>query len=138
MAGAAEYRPLLHKDLSDMELELSGKRAIVCGSSQGSGLGCAVALAEAGVEVTLNGRSEDRLAKTRSDLGSRSPPHRRTERLASYVATLARTGGISKSDARQAFVAEDPAGRVGVADEFGATCASWPVDGAASSPVRTP
>jgi hypothetical protein len=77
--------------------------------------------------VTLNGRSEGKLAKTRSDLGSRLPPHRPTERVASYVATLARTGGISKSDARQAFVAEAPAGQVGVPDEFGATCASWQV-----------
>lgn len=40
---------------------LSGKRALVTGASSGIGLGCAVALAEAGADVTLSARSADKL-----------------------------------------------------------------------------
>ena len=45
-----------------MDLGLSGKTAIVCASSKGLGLGCALALAEEGANVVLNGRSADSLA----------------------------------------------------------------------------
>ncbi len=41
--------------------KLTGKRALVTGASSGIGLGCAVALAEAGAEVTLSARSADKL-----------------------------------------------------------------------------
>lgn len=44
-----------------MDLGLSGKKAIVCASSQGLGKACAVALAEAGVSVVINGRDPARL-----------------------------------------------------------------------------
>ena len=40
---------------------LDGQRALVAGASSGIGLGCAVALAEAGAEVTLAARSADKL-----------------------------------------------------------------------------
>jgi NAD(P)-dependent dehydrogenase (short-subunit alcohol dehydrogenase family) len=40
---------------------LDGKRALVAGASSGIGLGCAVALAQAGAEVTLAARSVDKL-----------------------------------------------------------------------------
>ena len=40
---------------------LDGKRALVTGASSGIGLGCAVALAQAGAEVTLAARSVDKL-----------------------------------------------------------------------------
>lgn len=39
-----------------MDLGIRGRTAIVCASSQGLGLGCARALAEAGVAVVINGR----------------------------------------------------------------------------------
>jgi len=40
---------------------LTGKRALVTGASSGIGLACAVAVAEAGAEVTLAARNEDKL-----------------------------------------------------------------------------
>ena len=44
-------------------LRLDGKTALVTGASSGIGLACAVALAEAGAEVTAAARSEDKLDK---------------------------------------------------------------------------
>ena len=40
---------------------LAGKRALVAGASSGIGVGCAVALCEAGAAVTLVARSKDTL-----------------------------------------------------------------------------
>lgn len=40
-----------------MDLGLSGKTALICASSKGLGRGCAEALAQAGVHVTLNART---------------------------------------------------------------------------------
>jgi 3-oxoacyl-[acyl-carrier protein] reductase len=44
-----------------MDLGISGKRALVCASSKGLGLGCAEALAEAGVELVMNARGHEAL-----------------------------------------------------------------------------
>lgn len=44
-----------------MDLGISGKRALVCASSKGLGLGCARALAEAGVQLVMNARGSDTL-----------------------------------------------------------------------------
>ena len=41
-----------------MDLGIRGKQALVCGASKGLGLGCATALAEAGVNLIMNARSE--------------------------------------------------------------------------------
>jgi len=43
---------------------LEGKRALVTGATSGIGLGCAVALAEAGAEVFVVARSADKVAET--------------------------------------------------------------------------
>lgn len=51
-----------------MDLGLKGKRALVCGSSQGLGLACATALAREGVDVWLNGRDAGKLAKVAAEL----------------------------------------------------------------------
>ena len=45
-----------------MDLGLSGRTAIICGSSAGLGRACAEALCAEGVNVVLNGRREDVLA----------------------------------------------------------------------------
>ena len=42
---------------------LDGKRALVVGGSSGIGLGCAVALADAGAEVTVAARNEVRVSQ---------------------------------------------------------------------------
>ncbi|WP_333712953.1 SDR family NAD(P)-dependent oxidoreductase [Yoonia sp.] len=47
---------------------LDGRRALVAGGSSGIGLACAVALADAGAEVTLAARSGDKLAAIVSDM----------------------------------------------------------------------
>lgn len=54
-----------------MDLGIRGKKALVCASSKGLGLGCAEALAAAGVDLVMNARgaealeaSADRLRKT--------------------------------------------------------------------------
>ncbi|MEL6170064.1 MAG: SDR family oxidoreductase [Pseudomonadota bacterium] len=47
-----------------MDLGIKGKRAIVCASSKGLGRGCAEALAEAGVDLVLNARTEPALVDT--------------------------------------------------------------------------
>ncbi|WP_299280449.1 SDR family oxidoreductase [uncultured Tateyamaria sp.] len=44
-----------------MDLGLSGKRAVVCASSKGLGLGCAEALAAAGVSLVMNARGAEAL-----------------------------------------------------------------------------
>lgn len=51
-----------------MDLGIEGRRAIVCASSRGLGRGCAMALAEAGVAVVLNGRDESVLARTADEI----------------------------------------------------------------------
>ncbi|MBT8155821.1 SDR family oxidoreductase [Epibacterium ulvae] len=44
-----------------MDLGISGKTALVCASSKGLGLGCAEALAEAGVNLVMNARGSEAL-----------------------------------------------------------------------------
>jgi 3-oxoacyl-[acyl-carrier protein] reductase len=53
---------------SSMDLSLVGRRALVCGSSQGIGLAAAVCLAEMGAEVTLLARDPQRLEVARAAL----------------------------------------------------------------------
>ncbi|MEL6991419.1 MAG: SDR family oxidoreductase, partial [Pseudomonadota bacterium] len=56
-----------------MDLGIKGKRALVCASSKGLGLGCARALAEAGVDLVMNARGSEALEAAaeaiRSDFG---------------------------------------------------------------------
>ena len=44
-----------------MDLGIKGKRALVCAASKGLGLGCAEALAEAGVDLVMNARGAEAL-----------------------------------------------------------------------------
>ena len=49
--------------------DLSGKTALITGSSQGIGLSLATGLARAGARIVLNGRSADKLAAAAQSLG---------------------------------------------------------------------
>ena len=50
-----------------MDLGISGKKAIVCGSSRGLGKACAESLAKEGVEITINGVNEENLENTKKE-----------------------------------------------------------------------
>lgn len=54
-----------------MDLGIAGRKAIVCASSRGLGRGCAFALAEAGCDIVLNGRSLETLIRTEEELKDR-------------------------------------------------------------------
>ncbi len=54
-----------------MDLGISGKSAIVCAASKGLGRGCAEALAEAGVNLVINARSEGPLGQTAAEISKK-------------------------------------------------------------------
>jgi len=51
-----------------MDLGIRGRTAIVCASSRGLGKGCALALAEAGVALVINGRDRRLLEQTAEEI----------------------------------------------------------------------
>jgi len=51
-----------------MDLGIKGRKAIVCASSRGLGKGCAMALAQAGVSLVLNGRDKAVLEATADEI----------------------------------------------------------------------
>jgi len=51
-----------------MDLGIEGRKAIICASSEGLGRGCAIALAEAGCTVIVNGRNPETLEQTAQDI----------------------------------------------------------------------
>ena len=51
-----------------MDLGIAGRKAIVCASSRGLGKACAIALADAGVSLVLNGRDEETLTATANEI----------------------------------------------------------------------
>jgi 3-oxoacyl-[acyl-carrier protein] reductase len=59
-----------------MDLGIGGRKAIVCGASQGLGYACALALAEEGVDITLVSRRraalEDAAGKNRKSGGAQA------------------------------------------------------------------
>lgn len=65
------YQRFLQEKVNSMDLGIEGRHAIVCASSRGLGRGCAEKLAEAGVHLTLNGRSEEPLRTLARDLGEK-------------------------------------------------------------------
>ncbi|MBU3029187.1 SDR family oxidoreductase [Paracoccus marinaquae] len=54
-----------------MDLGIRGKRGLVCAASKGLGRGCAEALAEAGVDLVINSRTEAEIAATAGDIAGR-------------------------------------------------------------------
>ena len=53
-----------------MDLGISGRKAIVCASSEGLGKGCAMALAQAGCEVIVNARTQATVEATVAEIVS--------------------------------------------------------------------
>jgi len=63
-----------------MDINLTGKRAIVCGGTQGIGKAVAVELASLGASVTLVARNEEKLHQVRDEL--RASPGQRHDAIA--------------------------------------------------------
>jgi 3-oxoacyl-[acyl-carrier protein] reductase len=81
-----------------MDLGIRGRKAIVCASSRGLGRGCALALAEAGVDLVVNGRDATVLGRTVEEL-----------RDSFGVAVEAVPGDVSDPDVQRALLAACPA-----------------------------
>src|SRR5436190_353252 len=53
-----------------MDLGIGGRKALVCAASKGLGRGCAEALAQAGVDVTILARTRDDVRKAAEEIGA--------------------------------------------------------------------
>jgi 3-oxoacyl-[acyl-carrier protein] reductase len=80
-----------------MDLGISGRKAIVCASSRGLGRGCALALAQAGCEVIVNGRDGKALEATAAEL-----------RKATGAKVTAVLGDVGTPDGQAALLAACP------------------------------
>jgi 3-oxoacyl-[acyl-carrier protein] reductase len=81
-----------------MDLGIRGRKAVVCASSQGLGKGCAMALAEAGVSVVINGRNPKLLEQTAQEI-----------RKASGVEVLPVLADLATLDGQATLLAACPA-----------------------------
>jgi 3-oxoacyl-[acyl-carrier protein] reductase len=84
-----------------MDLGIAGKRALVCASSKGLGFGCAEALAQAGVDLVINGRDATALDAAADRL-----------RSAHGVAVTAVAADITTEDGRAKVI--DAAGSIDI------------------------
>ena len=80
-----------------MDLGIAGRHAIVCASSRGLGRACAMALAQAGCRVALNGRDSGRLERTRAEIAA-----------ATGAEVVAVAGDLSTPEGRAALLAALP------------------------------
>ncbi|MEH2004549.1 SDR family oxidoreductase [Nostoc sp.] len=81
-----------------MDINCEGKHAIICGSTDGIGKACAIALADLGASITLIARNEQKLADTLQELKTSpkqshdfiladfSDPHTLKEKVNAYFA----------------------------------------------------
>ena len=81
-----------------MDLDIRGRKAIVCASSQGLGKACALALAEAGVAVVINARNRAALESTAEQI-----------RKATGVEVTAVAADISTREGQDGLLAACPA-----------------------------
>ena len=56
-----------------MDLNLSGRRALITGSTRGIGLASAIELASMGAEVVVNGRSQDKVDEAIASVAAKVP-----------------------------------------------------------------
>jgi NAD(P)-dependent dehydrogenase (short-subunit alcohol dehydrogenase family) len=75
-----------------MKIDLTGKRAVVSGSTAGIGLAIATGLAQAGAEVVVNGRTEDRVQSAIATIRAAAP----TAILSGIASDLSTAEGAAK------------------------------------------
>ena len=80
-----------------MDLQLQGRKAIVCASSKGLGLACAQALLGEGVAIVINGRDQKRLDETMKKL---------TEKFGDKVTAV--PADVTTADGREKLLAACP------------------------------
>ena len=80
-----------------MDLGIAGKKALVCAASKGLGKGCAMALAQDGVELTILARGRDALEATAAEI-----------RAATGVKVTTVACDITTADGRKAALAACP------------------------------
>jgi 3-oxoacyl-[acyl-carrier protein] reductase len=71
-----------------IQIDFTGKRALVCGASSGIGEACARRLSEAGAHVVLLARSADKLASLVAELGSATALSADMDDLLSFATTI--------------------------------------------------
>jgi 3-oxoacyl-[acyl-carrier protein] reductase len=81
-----------------MDLGIAGRKALVCAASKGLGRGCALALAQNGVEVTITARTAETLEQTAREI-----------RSATGAKVTAVAGDITTAVGRTAALAACPA-----------------------------
>lgn len=81
-----------------MDLGISGRKAIICASSKGLGKGCAMALAQAGCEIVINGRDPVTLEATAAEI-----------RAATGAKVIAIAADVSTREGQAALLAACPA-----------------------------
>jgi 3-oxoacyl-[acyl-carrier protein] reductase len=79
-----------------MDLGIAGRKAIVCASSKGLGKACALALAQAGCQVVVNGRDAGRLEATAAEIRA----------IGASVVAIA--GDVGEAKVREALLAACP------------------------------
>ena len=80
-----------------MDYGIRGRRAIVCAASQGLGKGCAIALAQEGVDLVINARNADALQATAAEI-----------RAATGVTVTAVAADVTTPEGRSAIIAACP------------------------------
>ena len=97
-----------------MDLGISGRTAIVCASSRGLGRACAEALAEAGVNIILNGRDAVALEVTAAEFRARYG-----------VTVIAVAADATTAEGRAALVAACPAPDILINNAGGPPPGDW-------------
>jgi len=75
-----------------MDLQLNGKRALITGSTVGIGFAIAKALAEEGVQVAVNGRTEERVSEAQRRIATETS----NARIGGVAADLSSPDGVTK------------------------------------------
>src|SRR4030095_2682087 len=75
-----------------MDLQLSGKRALITGSTLGIGFAIAKALAEEGAHIIVNGRTEERVREAQQRIAADIP----NGKIAGVAADLSSSDGVTR------------------------------------------